>query len=172
MFFKHILNFCLLICVLCFCLVACLSFLVLFVLFVFFVNTKSFRKKNEKFKTALITSFILLLTYYVFEMRNDFHPTTSPRRKKHISSSSQNPPVRAWAPPDHLTSGKYNLNFLSKNKTNRIIAAHRSHYRSFHLLSSLFFTFMDISSTRKAISKLWEDTRWQHFTGVVSPPPE
>ena len=32
-----------------------------FVLFVFFVRAKSFRKKNKKFKTALITSFMLLL---------------------------------------------------------------------------------------------------------------
>ena len=34
---------------------------VLFVPFVPFVRGKSFRKKNKKFKTALITSFILLL---------------------------------------------------------------------------------------------------------------
>ena len=75
MFLKRIFKFSLLICVLCFCLVAFLCFMVLFcafcafcvfcvlrsflwfLLFCAFGHTKSFRKK---FKTALITSFILL----------------------------------------------------------------------------------------------------------------
>ena len=40
-----------------------------FVLFVLFVRVKSFCKKNKKFKTALITSFTLLLnsSYYKHE---------------------------------------------------------------------------------------------------------
>ena len=38
---------------------------VLFVLFVLFVCAKSFCKKNKKFKTALITSFILQFVVFV-----------------------------------------------------------------------------------------------------------
>ena len=41
--FKHILNFCSLICILCFCLVVFLCFLSFLVLLVLFVHTKSFR---------------------------------------------------------------------------------------------------------------------------------
>ena len=43
------------------CLLVFLVLLVLLVLSVFFVRAKSFRKKNKDFKSALITSFILLL---------------------------------------------------------------------------------------------------------------
>ena len=39
----------------------CFCALVLLVLFVLFMRAKSFCKKNKEFKTALITSFILLL---------------------------------------------------------------------------------------------------------------
>ena len=56
--FFNILNFYCLFAFLCFCLVVFLClFFVLLVLF-----CKSFCKKKKKFKTALITSFILLLT--------------------------------------------------------------------------------------------------------------
>ena len=54
---------------LCFCAFSAFCcFLVLFVpfvscvLYVLFLREKSFRNKNEKFKTALLTSFIFLLT--------------------------------------------------------------------------------------------------------------
>ena len=52
---KHILNFCSLACILCFCLVVFLCFLCIQNLFV----------KKKEFKTALITSFILLLTFFI-----------------------------------------------------------------------------------------------------------
>ena len=55
MFFKHIFYFCYLICLLCFCLAAFLCS---------FVCAKSFCKKIKKFKTGLITSFVLLLNYH------------------------------------------------------------------------------------------------------------
>ena len=161
------------VCLFAFCAFAWLRVCVFscFLLFLCFLCVQNlFVKKNEKFKTTLITSFILLLTYYVSKMGNNFHPTISPQEKNIFLALPKTPQWGHAAPPDHLTSGKYNLIFLSKNKTNRIIAAHRSYYRSFHLLSLLFFTVMDLSSTRKAISKLWEDTRCQNFTGVVFPP--
>ena len=69
---KRIFYFCSLLCILYFCLVAFLCFLVLFDAFwcflVLFVQTKSFFKRKKRFKTALITSFILLLflaTFYL-----------------------------------------------------------------------------------------------------------
>ena len=72
MFFKRIFNFCSLICVLCFCLVAFFCFLCFWcflVLLVFFracwcffcVQNLFVKKKLKKFKIAIITSFILLL---------------------------------------------------------------------------------------------------------------
>ena len=55
-FFKHIFYFSSLICVFV------LFFGYVFVFFVLLARAKSFRKKNKKFKTVLMTSFILLLT--------------------------------------------------------------------------------------------------------------
>ena len=63
MFFKRIFNFCSFICVLCFCLVVFLPFLCFLVPCIIFLRVKSYHeKKNKKFETVLITSFILLLT--------------------------------------------------------------------------------------------------------------
>ena len=82
MFFKRIFYFCSLICVLCFCFVVFLYFLVLFGTFwclvfflCFFVLVKSYHKKNKKFKTDLITSFILLLNlsyHNLFQLSQSF----------------------------------------------------------------------------------------------------
>ena len=73
MFFKRNFYFCSLICVLYFCLVAFLYFWWFFVLFCaflcFLVRVKSFCKKKKEFKSALITSFILLLVitiHYIY----------------------------------------------------------------------------------------------------------
>ena len=73
MFFNRIFYLCSLICVLCFCLVTFLCFFCLLVpciLFfcMLFVRVKSYheKKKKKRFKTALITSFILLLTSHNF----------------------------------------------------------------------------------------------------------
>ena len=76
MFFKRIFSFCSLICVLWFCLIVFLCFLVLFVLLVLFMLFGAFsafwcmrnlfvkkKIKNKDFKAALMTSFLLLLTY-------------------------------------------------------------------------------------------------------------
>ena len=75
MYFRHIFYFYSLICVLCFCLVVFLCFLVLFGIFVLFVvlvplvRAKSFcKKKKKEFKTALITSFILLLQIWELKL--------------------------------------------------------------------------------------------------------
>ena len=69
MFFKRIFYFCSLICVQYFCLVAFLCFLYFLCFFVLFGACKIFsqkKKNNKKFKTILMTSFILLLnsSYY------------------------------------------------------------------------------------------------------------
>ena len=66
-------HFCSLICILCSCLVVFLCFLVLFVLLVLFGTfwcfwcvRNIFVKKNKEFKTALITSFLLLLLWLLY----------------------------------------------------------------------------------------------------------
>ena len=75
MFFKCIFYFCSLIWVLCFCLVVFLCFFVPLVLFGAFVAFCAFwcvrnlfvKKKIKEFKTALITSFILLLKFILLQ---------------------------------------------------------------------------------------------------------
>ena len=71
MFFNRIFYLCSLICVLCFCLVTFLCFFCLLVPCIFFYafcacKILSLKKKKKRFKTALITSFILLLTSHNF----------------------------------------------------------------------------------------------------------
>ena len=48
------------------CLLVLLMLLVLLVFFVLFVRAKSLRKRNKKFKTPLITSFMLLLLSFAY----------------------------------------------------------------------------------------------------------